>query len=117
MSEPLLSGAELLHLERRRLDQATDAPVILAVAVVGAQLQETVGFALFDTCYLEGNAGWRDSGCLGLCADVVCRHVEAALALGVLRVGERVLLVEDDANVFAVGVLGWVAVVFDVAGR
>lgn len=44
------------------------------------------------------------------------RHVEAALALRVLRVGKDVGLVEDDANVFAVWVLGWVAVVFDVAG-
>lgn len=44
------------------------------------------------------------------------RHVEAALALRVLRVGQHVGLVEDDADVFAVRVLGWVTVVFDIAG-
>ena len=43
-------------------------------------------------------------------------HAEAALAHGVGRVGQLVFLVEDDADVLALGVAGGIPVVLDVAG-
>lgn len=117
VAQPLLARAEALRLEARGDGQAADAPVVLAVAVVVAQLEQAVRLAGLHARHLEGDARRRELGRGGGLADRVRRHVEAALALGVLRVGEHVVLVEDDANVFAVGVARRVAVVLDVARR
>lgn len=117
VAEVLLARAEPLELEPRRLDQPADAPVVLAVAVVVAELEQAVRLPRLHARHLEGDARGRQLGGGGLLADRVRRHVEAALALGVRRVGQDVVLVEDDANVFAVRVPGRVAVVLDVARR
>lgn len=116
MPEPLLPRPEPLGPQARRLDQPSDAPVILAVAVIRPQLEQSIRFAGLHASHFKGNARGRQGRLLGRCSDGEGSHVEAALAFRVLRVGQGVRLVEDDADVFAIGVEGRVAVVFDVAG-
>lgn len=113
--KPLLPGSKPLRPQSRRLGQPSDAPVVLAVAVVGPQLQDPVRLPGLDASHLKGDPRGRQGGLLGRRADGKGRHVEAALALSVLRVRQRVSLVEDNANVFAVRVQRRVAVVLDVA--
>ena len=117
MPEPLLPRPEALRLQSRSLHQLTTRPVVLSVTVVLAQLEQTVWFAGLHSRDLEGDAGRREFGiCFGF-LDGVHGEVELAFAFGVHRVGKDVVLVEDDADVLAVGVSAGVAVVFDVAGR
>lgn len=63
-----------------------------------------------------GDAGRRELGLDLRGRDGGGDHVQLALAHGVWRVGQLVLLVEDDADVLALRVLGGIPVVLDVTG-
>lgn len=56
VSEPLLARPEALSLETRRLHQSANSPVVLAVTVILAQLQDAVRLAGLHSSDLEGDA-------------------------------------------------------------
>ena len=117
VAEVLLSRREFGCAETCGLYQSSDPPVILPVAVIFAKAQQSVRLARGGTSDLNGNSRCRKLGFRDRRANCVRGHVQSALALGVPRVWEGVLFVEDDADVLSVGMLCGIAVVFDVASR
>lgn len=113
--EVLFSRTELGRSNACRLDQSSDAPVVLSVTVVASQSQQSVGFACLDTGDLGWDAGWRYGRLGRLGTDCVSSHVESALALSVAGIWKGVFLVENYADVFAVGVSRRIAVVLHVS--
>jgi hypothetical protein len=120
MPQICLPARILLKPQLSTLNQPPDAPVLLPVRVVVGQAQNLgwEGYAARVHAHdLIRNTRPAGVGLLVRCLHHHGRFTQAAAPLRVLRIGERVILVEDDTDILAVRVTGGIPVVFNITRR